>query len=121
MFLVAGGHGASNPLSSTELMVEGSDAWTMSTPLPRAARGVRGATLGNIVYMTGGSHYNCIIYSVVIFYIAVGSRRAEILAWFEERKEWEEVGEMKVGRYYHAITTISVDKVAAICGLNEVS
>ena len=53
VLLVAGGDGAGNPLSSTELMVEGSDAWTMSTPLPRAVRGVRGATLGNIVYMTG--------------------------------------------------------------------
>jgi hypothetical protein len=28
VFLVAGGYGADNPLSSTELMVEGSGAWT---------------------------------------------------------------------------------------------
>ena len=39
-------------LSFTELLVEDSDAWTMSTTLPRALYSVSGVTLGNIVYMT---------------------------------------------------------------------
>ena len=56
------------------------------------------------------------MYSVIIICLTGGSRRAEILAWSEEKKEWEGVGKMKVGRYYHAITTISVKEVAAICG-----
>ena len=122
VFLVAGGYDKSrNALSSTELLVEDSDAWTMSTPLPRAVDGLRGATLGNIVYLTGGSYYCCIMYSVIIIcitggYDKNGNDRSEILAWSEERKEWEEVGKMKVGRYGHAITTISVKEVAAICG-----
>ena len=43
-------------------------------------------------------------------------KRDEILAWSDERKGWEEVGKMKEGRDDHAITTINVDEVTAICG-----
>ena len=75
VFLVAGGRDGTKLHSSTELLVEGSDAWTMSTPLPRAVRGVRGATLGNIDCITGGEDKN---YNEI----------REILAWSEERKEW---------------------------------
>ena len=91
VFLVAGGYDAGyNPLSSTELLVESSDAWTMSTPLPRAVDGLRGATLGNIVYMTGGSYCYCIMSSVIIICNTGGTddnarQRSEILAWSEER------------------------------------
>ena len=39
----------------------------------------------------------------------------EILAWSDEREGWEEVGKMKEGRAGHAITSINVEEVAAIC------
>ena len=110
-----------NLLSSTEQMVEDSGVWSMPIPLPRALREERGITSGNILYMSGGSHCYCIMNSVIIICITGGrdendKYRNEILAWFEERKGWEEVGKMKAGRAYHAITTISVKEVAAFCG-----
>ena len=122
VFLVAGGRDDSdNTLSSTELMLEDSDVWSITSPLPRAVYGVRGVTLGNTLYMSGGSYYYCIMYSGIIICITGGEdedakNRDEILAWSDERKEWEEVGKMKEGRDFHAITTNDVDEVATICG-----
>ena len=60
------------------------------------------------IYISGGEDKNY-------------NQRDEIMAWSEERQEWEEGGKMKGGRTNHAITTISMEEVADICGLNEVS
>ena len=66
---MAGGSDDHNLLSSTEQMVEDSDVWSMTFPLPRALREVRGVTLGNILYMSGGSYFYCIMYSGIIICI----------------------------------------------------
>eukprot|EP00091_Calanus_sinicus_P014715 TRINITY_DN3235_c1_g1_i1.p1 TRINITY_DN3235_c1_g1~~TRINITY_DN3235_c1_g1_i1.p1 ORF type:complete len:145 (+),score=32.76 TRINITY_DN3235_c1_g1_i1:207-641(+) len=80
VFLVAGGmDDSTNGLSSTELMLEDSDVWSITSPLPRAVTGVRGVTLGNTLYMTGGSHES-------------RAHRDEILAWSDEKggAGWED-------------------------------
>ena len=53
MFLVAGGYDGSNRLSSTEMLTRTSSAWVMVNNLPRKMTGVRGVTLGGVLYMTG--------------------------------------------------------------------
>ena len=41
------------PLSSTETLVEGSEAWTEVGELPVAIIGLRGVSLNNNIFMTG--------------------------------------------------------------------
>ena len=48
-----GGMDGSKALSSTEQYSPGDDSWRESTALPRPLYGLRAATLGNIVYLTG--------------------------------------------------------------------
>ena len=52
MFLVAGG-GGWPPMSSTETLVEGGQAWNFQQPLPSARSDLRGISLPNTVIMTG--------------------------------------------------------------------
>ena len=43
--------------------------------------------------------------------------RDEVLAWLDDEQQWVEEGKMKVGRFYHAVTTIMLDDDAmAHCG-----
>ena len=54
MVLVAGGYDDRwNSLSSTEMLTRTSSAWVMVNNLPRKISGVRGVTLGGVLYMTG--------------------------------------------------------------------
>ena len=55
MFLVAGGLDIGNydELSSTETLVEGSQAWNFQQPLPSRRSALRGISLPNTVIMTG--------------------------------------------------------------------
>ena len=54
MFLVAGGKDDhSNRLNSAEMLTRTSSAWVMVNNLPRKMDGVRGVTLGGVLYMTG--------------------------------------------------------------------
>ena len=63
MLLVAGGLDLGGiHISSTEILVGDSRAWTTVTPLPKPSSGtgreglggIKGAKLGNTLYMTGG-------------------------------------------------------------------
>ena len=54
MFLVAGGFDeGSGLISSTETLVEGSQAWNGQQPLPSGRSGLRGISLPDTVIMTG--------------------------------------------------------------------
>ena len=54
MFLVAGGrYGQFNIFNSAEKLTRTSSAWVMVNNLPRKMYGVRGVTLGGVLYMTG--------------------------------------------------------------------
>ena len=41
-----------------------------------------------------------------------GNERYEIMGWLDDEQEWEETGKMKMGRYYHAVSTIQMDDQA---------
>ena len=53
VFLVTGGYDGYDRLSSTELLTSSTSSWTMANNLPRSMSGVRGVTLGGVLYMTG--------------------------------------------------------------------
>ena len=47
------GWGDGGALSSTEVLTSPSSSWTMASNLPRRVEGVKGVTLGGVLYMTG--------------------------------------------------------------------
>ena len=51
--LVTGGYSGSGYLSSTELMLGTAPAWVFTGELPSPRFGLRGATIDNMVLMTG--------------------------------------------------------------------
>ena len=53
VFLVTGGFGGGNYLSSTEILTEGDSSWTIVGNLPKAVWGIRGVSLNNRIIMTG--------------------------------------------------------------------
>ena len=52
-YLVSGGWGGSDYLSSTELLVESSSAWINTDSLPSTRSGLSGLNIDNKVFMTG--------------------------------------------------------------------
>jgi len=90
VYLVAGGY----LISSTEILTRFSSAWVVVRSLPRKIFGLKGVTLGGKLYLLGGGD------EIIM--------RDEIYQWTGH--EWIEVGKMKKGRYYHAVSTIKMDK-----------
>ena len=58
MLLVVGGQDGRNILTSTEIQVTRASAWKEVQPYPLAVRGLSGATINNVVYMTGQDYYH---------------------------------------------------------------
>eukprot|EP00091_Calanus_sinicus_P017868 TRINITY_DN3888_c0_g1_i2.p1 TRINITY_DN3888_c0_g1~~TRINITY_DN3888_c0_g1_i2.p1 ORF type:complete len:316 (-),score=66.45 TRINITY_DN3888_c0_g1_i2:89-1036(-) len=102
VLLVAGGSmmdWMNTYLDSTEVLTEGSSAWTLSSPLPRALSGLKGLNLGGRVYMTGGSDQE-------------NNKRDEVFVWLDEEQVWEEAGNLKTAHSIHAVSTIQMDDPA---------
>lgn len=105
-------------LASTELIDHSNGAqWREVTPLPSPRRGtfficlhyfqfvkssgLRGATLSNMFHVTGGSN--------------TSEDFDSILAWDPVSETWTEIGHLKKGRFYHAITTVAIGDVLDLC------
>jgi len=100
VLLVAGGVNYDyHFLTSTEILTDDSDIWSLSNPLPRRLGMVKGVTSGGKLYFTGG--YDRDDYDI--------PHRDEIYTWLDEDQEWMEVGKLKIGRSDHAVTTIKMD------------
>ena len=60
-YLVTGGYSITRDLlASTELLVEGGQAWLQTAPLPSPRSNLAGANINGVIYMTGdgGSHHH---------------------------------------------------------------
>lgn len=95
VLLVTGGYDAQfYDLSSTEILRMDSayNEWTEAGNgnLPHKLQGLRGATLGNVVYMTGG--------------LDNGDVQSLILSYDMNSKSWMNVANMTTPRYKHAVT-----------------
>jgi len=94
VYLVTGGWNGLGYLSSTELLTSSTSSWSMANNLPRSMAGIRGVTLGGVLYMTGGRYDNK--HNVDVIYQWTGD-------------DWEKVGKMKMARSFHAVSTIRMD------------
>ena len=118
VLLVAGGmDGSGLRLSSTEVLTSSATAWAQASPLPRQLYGMRGLTMGNQVYLTGKMHRIMICDLLPFLGGWDGSNyRDEVLVWLRVEQEWEEAGNLKTGRKFHAVTTIkSNDQAMKYC------
>ena len=93
--MVAGGaDNSKRPMSSTETLLVGSASWEMASSLPAAVEGLRGVTIGDDIFLTGG--------------MADNGTRSDVLRYIVARNEWEIVGNMAKPRSAHAATAINL-------------
>lgn len=103
VLLVAGGMDLKyNLFSSTEVLTSESTAWTLTTPLPSARMALRGVSVDNRVYMTGGENR----------INGEENYMDDILEWLDEEQEWVLIGKMKMSRSEHGASTIELDDEA---------
>jgi len=88
-------------LSSTETLVEGSSAWANAGELPVALQLLRGVSLNNNIFMTGG-------------YDGSDSHDS-ILQFNPEDGSWTQVGQLQTARHYHGASVVSVDDIIDYC------
>ena len=70
MLLVTGGLTLSDypiidSLSSTELLPSTTSAWVVAKPLPRTLYGMKGVTLGGVLYLTGSNYVWRVLTSIL--------------------------------------------------------
>ena len=103
--IVAGGYDSSDRnLDSTETLDLSSSGaqWNLRTgKLPSRRWGLRGVTLANIFYVSGG--YD-------------GSYLDSIVAWTDATEEWTRAGTLTTARHYHAVASIPSSAVQEWCG-----
>ena len=100
MFVISGGFGNNNRLSSTEILIEGTAAWTAAGDLPSARYGLTGASVDSTVLMLGGW----------------GDTYLDtILRLDPDTLGWEEVGHMASARSGHGVTTLAARDIVHYC------
>ena len=100
MFVISGGFGNNNRLSSTEILIEGTAAWTAARDLPSARYGLTGASVDSTVLMLGGW----------------GDTYLDtILRLDPDTLGWEEVGHMASARSGHGVTTLAARDIVQYC------
>ena len=101
VFVISGGFGNNNRLSSTEILIEGTAAWTAAGDLPSARYGLTGASVDSSVLMLGGW----------------GDTYLDtILRLDPDTLGWEEVGHMASARSGHGVTTLAARDIVQYCG-----
>ena len=78
--------------------VEGGD-------LPEARYGLRAAVIDNVIHVTGGRVY-------------IGpdeNNPTSILSWDPPTESWQAVGNLAVGRFYHAAPAVASSIIASEC------
>ena len=101
VFVISGGFGNNNRLSSTEILIEGTAAWTAAGDLPSARYGLTGASVDSTVLMLGG--WGDIYLDT-------------ILRLDPDTLGWEEVGHMASARSGHGVTTLAARDIVHYCG-----
>jgi N-acetylneuraminic acid mutarotase len=93
-------------------MAMGATAWTNVKPLPRTLYGVATVSMGNKIFVTGKYGGVGVLVLIVCFIGGMDdrySKRSEILVF--DGEDWEEVGQISVGRSYHAATKIDITDI----------
>ena len=71
-------------------------------PTPRGY--LKAATVDNIIFVTGGQDFD-------------GNILTAILSWDPSTESWQEAGNLKVGREYHAAVAVSSSIIESECSL----
>ena len=125
VLLVTGGYNHNDGyLASTEVM-EAGGTWRLTVPLPSARYGLRAAVVNNNIFVFGENilcyinieHIivSCNVYNDDIFtggWVSSGYLK-DILQYNTASHTWEEVGQMKEARGYHAVAVL--DDVTKLC------
>ena len=116
--MVTGGYTGSKMTASTEALISGKNAWSYVGELPTAYRGMKSVQYKNTVMITGRqSSYCCVNHKLSGGYDNNASVKSigSILVYNTYSSKWEEVGEMKESRNFHAISTIPVKDILDYC------
>ena len=98
VLLVVGGY----DIRSTELQVTRSSPWKEVAPYPLAVSGLSGATMGNIVFMTGGRDDD-------------EKYSDKIYKYDEQNDQWRAAGNMKANRAWHAVSVVDRKFIFSNC------
>ena len=93
---------SSIPLDSTEILE--TNTWRISAPLPSARYGLRAASLGNTIFLFGGSGRSL---------ICSGTELNTILKYDAINQTWEKVGKMGEKRVGHTVALM--EDVSKLC------
>jgi len=103
VLLVTGGRqhtgGSTVYLDSTEVLEDIAGTWRLTAPLPSGRSGLRAASVQNNIFVFGGVDNDW-------------ESQSDILR-YNKNHTWEEVGQMKKARYYHAVAVL--EDVSNLC------
>ena len=98
-------------MSSTEIQLTRSSEWKEVQSYPHSAVGLKGATLNNVVYMTGQDnpkHY-------ILILVFVGGYDDEqydsIYKYDAEADQWALAGNLQTKRFSHAVSVVKKSQV----------
>jgi len=107
VLLVAGGYGYSRTLGritldSTESLLIGDSSWQTEGSLPNAVHGIKGVSISNKIFLTGG-YYRSLGYS------------DSVLEFNQETRDWKLVGHLSKPRGFHAASVVPLKEASKYC------
>jgi len=101
VYMVAGGVDVMmDSMDSVEILPASGDSWRYVTALPSPRSCMRGVTIDNQLFMTGGVEFESL---------------KDILRYDPDSNLWVSVGEMKVARSSHAVSVLPLEDVEPFC------
>merc|ERR1711915_552552 len=83
-------------MDSTERHTVGTESWQYTGSLPTAMLGMKGISIDNSVFLTGG------------VFVVNNMMTEHIYKWDVETETWVVVTDMKTRRSYHAVSSIAM-------------
>jgi len=101
VYLVVGGSNLETITSSTELFTEGASQWMVAATTPIEGMGIRGVSLNNEIFLTGG-YYD-------------GEYSRQIYKFDDADEDWIPVGQAIETHAFHALSVIPFMEVEPYC------
>jgi len=114
VYLVAGGKNGGNGQmigfeKTTEMIVTGETSWTIVGDLPSPRAGLRGASVDNNIFMTGG------YWAIEGGQSVEDETFSEILIFNKDLKSWTKTDYLFKPRFSHAVSALPLDKIQPHC------
>ena len=95
-------------IASTEILLEGEEAWRDVGQLPETTFGLSGVNLNNVIYMLGGDYYRDGFYEYQDW----------ILEFLPDTQQWRQRGKMIKQRAFHAASVVGFTQFPAVIYCN---